>query len=139
MTMSLLAGALAAAVAGLAVGIPSLRLRGDYLAIVTLGFSEIIRVIILNIPAVGGATGFTDAIPITNFFWIFAVAVLTIVIVRNIAASTFGRVLATIRGDEIAAEAMGISTTRYKVSPSSSAPRLPASRAACRDNCSRIR
>ena len=115
MTISLLAGAAAAALAGLAVGIPSLRLRGDYLAIVTLGFSEIIRVIILNIPAVGGATGFTAAIPITNFFWIFAVAILTIVIVRNIATSTFGRVLATIRGDEIAAEAMGISTTRYKV------------------------
>ena len=115
MTLSLTSGALAAAVAGLTVGIPSLRLRGDYLAIVTLGFSEIIRVIILNIPAVGGATGFTSAIPMTNLFWIFAVAVLTIVIVRNIAASTFGRVLATIRGDEIAAEAMGISTTRYKV------------------------
>ena len=115
MTVSLLTGAAAAALAGLAVGIPSLRLRGDYLAIVTLGFSEIIRVIILNIPAVGGATGFTAAIPITNFFWIFGVALLTIVIVRNIATSTFGRVLATIRGDEIAAEAMGISTTRYKV------------------------
>ena len=115
MTVSLLTGAVVAAVAGLAVGIPSLRLRGDYLAIVTLGFSEIIRVIILNIPSVGGATGFTAAIPITNFFWIFGVAVLTIVIVRNIATSTFGRVLATIRGDEIAAEAMGISTTRYKV------------------------
>ncbi len=115
MTISLLTGAAAAALAGLAVGIPSLRLRGDYLAIVTLGFSEIIRVIILNIPAVGGATGFTAAIPLTNFFWIFGVAILTIVIVRNIATSTFGRVLATIRGDEIAAEAMGISTTRYKV------------------------
>jgi branched-chain amino acid transport system permease protein len=113
--VSLLTGALAAAAAGLVVGIPSLRLRGDYLAIVTLGFSEIIRVIILNIPAVGGATGFTAALPIINFFWIFAVAVLTIVIVRNIATSTFGRVLAMIRGDEIAAEAMGISTTRYKV------------------------
>jgi branched-chain amino acid transport system permease protein len=115
MLISLVSGALAAAAAGLAVGIPSLRLRGDYLAIVTLGFSEIIRVVILNIPAVGGATGFTDAIPITDFFWIFAVAVLTIVVVRNIATSTFGRVLATIRGDEIAAEAMGINTTRYKV------------------------
>jgi len=115
MIVSLIAGALASAVAGLTVGIPSLRLRGDYLAIVTLGFSEIIRVIILNIPSVGGATGFTDAIPITNFFWIFAVALLTIVIVRNIATSTFGRVLATIRGDEIAAEAMGVNTTRYKV------------------------
>ncbi len=115
MIASLGAGALAAAIAGLMVGIPSLRLRGDYLAIVTLGFSEIIRVLILNIPSVGGATGFTDAIPITNFFWIFAVALLTIVIVRNIATSTFGRVLATIRGDEIAAEAIGINTTRYKV------------------------
>jgi branched-chain amino acid transport system permease protein len=115
MVASLLTGALAAAIAGLLVGIPSLRLKGDYLAIVTLGFGEIIRVIILNIPSVGGATGFTDAIPITNFFWIFAMAILTIVITRNIAASTFGRALFAIRSDEIAAEAMGINTTRYKV------------------------
>jgi branched-chain amino acid transport system permease protein len=115
MMVSLATGALAAAVGGLLVGIPSLRLRGDYLAIVTLGFSEIIRVIILNVPAVGGATGYSDAIPITNFFWIFAMAALTILIVRNITTSTFGRALTTIRGDEIAAEAMGIDTTRYKV------------------------
>ena len=115
MIASLIAGAFAAAVAGLVVGIPSLRLKGDYLAIVTLGFGEIIRVVILNIPAVGGATGFTDAIPITNFFWIFAMAILTIAIVRNIARSTFGHALTAIRGDEIAAEAMGINTTRYKV------------------------
>lgn len=112
---SLTVGALAAGLAGLFVGIPSLRLKGDYLAIVTLGFGEIIRVIILNIPAVGGATGFTAALPITNFFWIFAVAVLTIIIVRNITQSTFGRALGAIRSDEIAAEAMGVQTTRYKV------------------------
>src|SRR4026208_2603665 len=85
LTLATLIGAAAAGLAGLAVGIPSLRLRGDYLAIVTLGFGQIIRVIILNIPAVGGATGFTAAIPITNFFWIFAVAILTIVIVRNVS------------------------------------------------------
>src|SRR6188474_3560497 len=115
MTISLLTGAAAAALAGLAVGIPSLRLRGDYLAIVTLGFSEIIRVIILNIPAVGGATGFTAALPITNFFWIFGVALLTITIVRNITNSTFGRALGAVRCDEIAAEAMGVNTTRHKV------------------------
>src|SRR5262245_26818020 len=106
MLPSLLAGAFAAALAGLLVGIPSLRLKGDYLAIVTLGFGEIIRVLILNIPAVGGATGFTDALPITNFFWIFAMAVATIAITRNIAGSTFGRALFAIRSDEIAAEAM---------------------------------
>jgi branched-chain amino acid transport system permease protein len=115
MSLSLLVGAVAAGVAGLVVGIPSLRLKGDYLAIVTLGFGEIIRVVILNIPSVGGATGFTDAIPITNFFWIFAVAILTIVVVRNIAHSTFGRALSAIRSDEIAAEAMGVHTTWYKV------------------------
>ena len=115
MAASLTVGALAAGVAGLVVGIPSLRLKGDYLAIVTLGFGEIIRVIILNIPAVGGATGFTAALPITNFFWIFSVALLTIVIVRNITQSTFGRALGAIRSDEIAAEAMGVHTTRYKV------------------------
>jgi branched-chain amino acid transport system permease protein len=115
MMTSLVLGACAAGLAGFLVGIPSLRLKGDYLAIVTLGFGEIIRVVILNIPAVGGATGFTDAIPITNFFWIYAMAVLTIVVVRNIATSTFGRALAAIRSDEIAAEAMGVRTTRYKV------------------------
>ncbi len=115
MAFSLIVGACAAALAGVAVGIPSLRLKGDYLAIVTLGFSEIIRVVILNIPAVGGATGFTDAVPITNFFWIFAMGVLCIVVVRNITASTFGRALQAIRSDEIAAEAMGVRTTRYKV------------------------
>ena len=113
--LALVAGAVAAAVAGLVVGIPSLRLKGDYLAIVTLGFGEIIRVLLLNIPAVGGATGFTGVPPLANFFWIFAMALLTIVIVRNIATSTFGRALGAIREDEIAAEAMGIDTTRYKV------------------------
>ena len=113
--IGLLAGAAAAAITGLAVGVPSLRLKGDYLAIVTLGFGEIIRVLILNIDAVGGAKGFVGVKPLTNFFWIFLVAVLTIVVVRNIATSTFGRALAAIREDEIAAEAMGINTTRYKV------------------------
>ena len=115
MPISLGVGALAAAAAGLVVGVPSLRLKGDYLAIVTLGFGEIIRVIILNIPAVGGATGFTNTTPITNFFWIFSMAIFTILIVANIRSSTFGRALSAIREDEIAAEAMGINTTRYKV------------------------
>jgi branched-chain amino acid transport system permease protein len=115
MAASLVAGAAAAALAGLVVGLPSLRLKGDYLAIVTLGFGEIIRVVILNIPAVGGATGFTDAVPLTNTFWIFGTAILTIVVVRNIAVSTFGRALAAIRDDELAAAAVGINTTRAKV------------------------
>ena len=118
-------GALVAALAGLVVGIPSLRLRGDYLAIVTLGFAEIIRIIILNIDRVGGATGFRGRVPpwdgrliipqYANFIWIGGFAVLTIVIVYNIVNSDVGRALISIREDELAAEAMGVNTTRYKV------------------------
>jgi branched-chain amino acid transport system permease protein len=118
-------GALVAAAAGLLVGIPSLRLRGDYLAIVTLGFAEIIRIIILNIDRVGGATGFRGAVapwegrPIIplwgNFIWIGGFAIITIVVVYNIVHSDVGRALISIREDELAAEAMGINTTRYKV------------------------
>lgn len=112
--VAIIVGAIAAAVAGLIVGIPSLRLKGDYLAIVTLGFAEIIRIVILNIDKVGGATGFT--VPgYTNFIWVGAFAIITIVIVHNIVHSDMGRALVSIREDELAAEAMGINTTRYKV------------------------
>ena len=121
----IIVGALAAALAGLVVGIPSLRLRGDYLAIVTLGFAEIIRIIILNIDRVGGATGFRGQVapwegrPIipqwSNFIWIGGFAVITIVVVYNIVHSDIGRALISIREDELAAEAMGVNTTRYKV------------------------
>lgn len=112
--LAIMVGAIVAALAGLIVGIPSLRLRGDYLAIVTLGFAEIIRIVILNIDKVGGATGFT--VPAyTNFLWVGAFAVITIVVVYNIVHSDVGRALVSIREDELAAEAMGINTTRYKV------------------------
>src|SRR6266566_9131300 len=112
--LAIVVGALVAALAGLIVGIPSLRLRGDYLAIVTLGFAEIIRIVILNIDKVGGATGFT--VPgYTNFLWVGVFAVLTIVVVYNIVHSDIGRALVSIREDELAAEAMGVNTTRYKV------------------------
>jgi branched-chain amino acid transport system permease protein len=108
-------GALLAAIAGFFVGVPSLRLRGDYLAIVTLGFGEIIRVFILNIDAVGGARGYSGIPKLANFFWIFLFAAVTILIVYRIVHSSFGRTLVAIREDEIAAEAMGVHTTRAKV------------------------
>lgn len=112
--VAILIGSIVAALAGLIVGIPSLRLRGDYLAIVTLGFAEIIRIVILNIDQVGGATGFT--VPgYANFLWVYAFAIITIIIVYNIVHSDIGRALVSIREDELAAEAMGINTTRYKV------------------------
>jgi branched-chain amino acid transport system permease protein len=113
--IALFFGALLAAIAGFFVGVPSLRLRGDYLAIVTLGFGEIIRVFILNIDAVGGARGYSGIPKLANFFWIYAFAALTILVVSRTVNSSFGRTLIAIREDEIAAEAMGVDTTKSKV------------------------
>jgi len=108
-------GGLLAAVAGLAVGIPSLRLRGDYLAIVTLGFGEIIRTLILNIDFLGAARGMSVTGTYTNVFWTFGFAAVAIYIVLGLVNSTYGRGFLTVRDDEVAAEAMGINTTKYKV------------------------
>ena len=105
----------AAAVAGLLVGIPTLRLRGDYLAIVTLGFGEIIRVILQNMDAVGGARGLSVMHGWTNLFWTFGLAAVTIYVVAALVNSTYGRGFIAVRDDEVAAEAMGINTTKYKV------------------------
>jgi branched-chain amino acid transport system permease protein len=112
---ALLAGGLAAAIAGLLVGIPTLRLRGDYLAIVTLGFGEIIRVIFQNMQSVGGARGLSVMHGWTNFFWAFGFAAMTVYVVTALVHSTYGRGFIAVRDDEVAASAMGISTTRYKV------------------------
>lgn len=115
LVIAIVCGAVAASLAGFVVGIPSLRLRGDYLAIVTLGFGEIIRVLILNIDAVGAARGFIGIPKLSNFFWVFGGAVAAILIIRNLVRSGYGRALLSIREDEIAAQAMGIPVTRYKV------------------------
>lgn len=114
LAVSLLGGGLVAALTGLAVGIPSLRLRGDYLAIVTLGFNEIIRVIIQNVDYVGGARGL--AVPqLTTFLWVYGIALVVVYFVENVINSTYGRGFLAVRDDEIAAEAMGVNTTRFKV------------------------
>jgi branched-chain amino acid transport system permease protein len=110
-----LAGAITAAICGYMVGLPSLRLRGDYLAIVTLGFGEIIRVLILNIEEIGAARGLTGIASWSNFFWIFFFAGLTILISHRLVMSSVGRAFLAVREDEIAAEAMGVNATRYKV------------------------
>lgn len=112
---SLLLGGVMAALAGLAVGIPSLRLRGDYLAIVTLGFGEIIRVIFQTSETFGAATGLTGIPKHTTLFWAWAVAALTVYVVTTLVNSTYGRGFLSVHDDEVAALAMGISPTRYKV------------------------
>ncbi|EEF59326.1 branched-chain amino acid ABC transporter permease [Pedosphaera parvula] len=112
---ALIAGGLVAALAGLIVGIPSLRLKGDYLAIVTLGFGEIIRVIFRNIEVLGGALGLNGIPSYTNFFWTFGVVAITTYVVVSMVNSTYGRGFLAVHDDEVAAEAMGINTTRYKI------------------------
>lgn len=113
--IALVGGGLAAALAGLLVGAPSLRLKGDYLAIVTLGFGEIIRVLLRNVDSLGGALGLNGIPAYTNLFWVYAFAALTVYVVVSMVNSTYGRGFLAVHDDEIAAEAMGINTTRYKI------------------------
>lgn len=112
--INVVAGGLLAAVAGFVVGLPSLKLKGDYLAIVTLGFGEIIRVILLNMPAVGGARGMYGIPKIANFFWVASWTFVTVVVIWRLIRSTHGRGFLSVREDEIAAESVGIDTTLYK-------------------------
>jgi branched-chain amino acid transport system permease protein len=118
--IALLLGALLAGLAGLLVGAPSLRLRGDYLAVVTLGFGEIIRISFNNAKFLGAATGYFGDTPAglpayTSFFWVYGWATAIVVLVWNLTFSQTGRSLSAIREDEIAAEAMATPTTRLKV------------------------
>jgi branched-chain amino acid transport system permease protein len=112
---ALLAGGLVAAVAGLAVGIPSLRLKGDYLAIVTLGFGEIIRVVFQNMEAAGAASGLAGIPRLTGLAWTFCIAAITVYVVACLVNSTYGRGFLAVHDDEVAAGAVGINPTRYKV------------------------
>ncbi|MGI8603445.1 MAG: branched-chain amino acid ABC transporter permease [Verrucomicrobiales bacterium] len=107
-------GGLTAALTGLLVGVPSLRLRGDYLAIVTLGFGEIIRVIVQNVEAVGAASGLKGIPKFTTLGWTFAVAAVTVYAITALVNSTYGRGFVAIHDDEVAASAMGINPLRYK-------------------------
>jgi branched-chain amino acid transport system permease protein len=118
--LALVVGALLAAGAGVLVGLPSLRLKGDYLAIVTLGFGEIIRIVFNNAQFLGAATGYSGesaaGLPAyTSFFWVFFWVIVVVGLIRNVTFSQTGRSLIAIREDEIAAEAMATPTTRLKV------------------------
>jgi branched-chain amino acid transport system permease protein len=108
-------GGLMASAAGYLVGLPTLRLKGDYLAIVTLGFGEIIRVILLNIDAVGGARGLPNIPALSNFGLVYSWVVVVTFTVWRLIYSAHGRAFLSVREDEIAAEAMGVNTTRAKI------------------------
>jgi branched-chain amino acid transport system permease protein len=119
----LLCGGLVAAVAGLVVAVPALRLRGDYLAIATLGAGEIIRIAILNVDAVGGARGFSLAsasypavdLRYDSLAGVFGVALVAIAAIARLVYAGGGLAFRAVREDEIAAESVGVATTRVKV------------------------
>ena len=118
---ALLLSGLLAAVFGVIIGIPALRLRGDYLAIITLGFGEIIRVVLTNIDEVlgfkltYGASGLKRIPKITSYFNVLVCVVLTCLVIHMVMKSRHGRAILAIRENEIAAESCGVRTTYYKV------------------------
>ncbi|WP_304749530.1 branched-chain amino acid ABC transporter permease [Dubosiella newyorkensis] len=113
--LGILVGFVISTIAALIVSIPTLRLKGDYLAIATLGFSEIIRILVQNMKITNGAAGLSGIPALTTWPLLMLGVVLTIVICSNFTRSAPGRACIAVREDEIAAEAMGINTTKYKV------------------------
>lgn len=114
--LSMLVGVLIAVVVALIFGVPTLRLKGDYLAIATLGMAEIIRILIVNGgDLTNGAAGLTGILPYTTWSVIFAFVVVITILVLNFLRSSMGRQVIAVREDEIAAEAMGVNVTKMKV------------------------
>ncbi|MER1954576.1 MAG: branched-chain amino acid ABC transporter permease [Desemzia incerta] len=113
--LGILAGVVLTSIVALIVGIPTLRLKGDYLAIATLGVAEIIRIVIVNMQSVtNGAAGLSGIPYLSKWPLIYVFTVLTILLVANYTQSSPGRATIAIREDEIAAESMGVNTTKYK-------------------------
>ncbi len=108
-------GAVAAGIVGFIVGLPSLKLKGDYLAIVTLGFGEIIRIIAINVKEVGGSYGMPGIVPIKPLWLVWLIAVIAIAVSRNLLKSAHGLSFLAVREDEVAASAMGVNVTKIKV------------------------
>ncbi|MCL2332682.1 MAG: branched-chain amino acid ABC transporter permease [Actinomycetia bacterium] len=113
--IGILPGALLAMLLGVIIGLPTLRLKGDYLAIATLGMAEIIRVVFMNLEITGGAAGLFNFTRAATFPVLFIVMVISVVVIYNFIRSSRGRACIAIREDEIAAESMGINSTKYKV------------------------
>ncbi|MEW6660745.1 MAG: branched-chain amino acid ABC transporter permease [Thermodesulfobacteriota bacterium] len=112
--LALLAGGLVAAACGFLTGFPVFRVRGDYLAIVTLGFGEVVRVMANNLQGLtNGPLGLKGLYPYTNLWWSWGVAVATVALITALVNSGYGRALKAIRDDETAARAMGLNTFRH--------------------------
>ncbi|MFO7743682.1 MAG: branched-chain amino acid ABC transporter permease [Anaerolineae bacterium] len=113
---ALVIAGLMTAIFSFVAGWPSFRLRGDYLAIATLGLSEIIRVLLINLQSVtNGALGLKGIPGYTNLFWSWGFAVVTIFVVKRLVDSSYGRALMALRDDDVAAEALGVSLLYHKM------------------------
>ena len=112
--LGLLVGFILAALVGFLIGLPTLRLRGDYLAIATLGMAEIIRVLLLNFEFSNGAAGLSGIPQFVNWNWLFVLTAGTIVLISNFLNSRHGRDCIAVREDEIAAESIGVRSTQAK-------------------------
>lgn len=115
LVIGVLIGFVLSTIVALIVSIPTLRLKGDYLAIATLGFAEIVRILVQNMEITNGAAGLNGIPKLTTFPLLFVCSVISILVVCNFTHSASGRACLSIREDEIASEAMGINTTKYKV------------------------
>lgn len=113
--LGVLVGFVISLIAALIVSVPTLRLRGDYLAIATLGFAEIIRIVVMNMNITNGAAGLSGIPKLTTLTLLYLCVIVSIAIVCNFTRSAPGRACISIREDEIASEAMGINTTKYKI------------------------
>ena len=114
--IALVAAGFVAALAAFLIGFPCLRLRGDYLAIATLGFSEIIRVVFTNLQSItNGSVGFKTIPPVVNLWWSFGVLAVVVVFMLRLMRTSYGRALKAVRDDEVAAESMGVSLFRHKM------------------------
>lgn len=113
--LNLIFSGIVAGMAGILIGLPTLRLRGDYLAIATLGFGEIIRVVLQNLRFTGGAAGLGGIEWVDHFFLTQGVAIIVVLLIWRVSISAPGRAMVAVREDETAAETVGINTTRIKV------------------------
>ena len=113
--VALLAGGIAAGVAGLGLAFPSFRTRGDYLAIVTLAFNMIIKSVLENVEAIGGPRGFMGMDKLTSLAWVYVVVIITVFLARNFVFSNFGRGVLSIREDETASGLVSVRSRQVKV------------------------
>lgn len=113
--LAMLLGGIAAGIFGLIIGVPALRLRGDYLAIVTLAFGEIIRSVLNNLSIVGGSGGLNGIPKYSNYTIVYVMMIITIIVIANLVKSRHGRAICSIRDNAIAAESMGVPVVYYKL------------------------